>query len=326
MMASAPPDGRPATGPASWPPTAPRQGVELSTAALLGLLLAVFLGYVLAFVATSGRPPSASTWPSGSPSEIVLRGLVLPGAIGLGIAVGLVVALGWRRAAGLGSGSASPWGTVPVAVFGLAGIVTLSLPGAVADRGFTALLATGLFLAALCEEVMFRGFLQHGLTRRLGGPAAVTLGSALFSAAHVPSLATAKAPAGEVAVTLVVLFGFGVVLCRIRTATRSVWCATGVHALWNFVTVGAVMWASSRERVTTAFGLAKLGLVVTGLVLAARLGSGGVRPSVVSDLPRTGLGDRVATPLPPAPVGPPTPVAPSAPTGATTAGLPPPPL
>jgi hypothetical protein len=99
----------------------------------------------------------------------------------------------------------------------------------------------------------------------------VQVGSALFAAAHIPALVGQDVVQGGVGAALFVLFGFGVFLCRVRAATGSIWFASGVHALWNFITVGVVGLAFSIDDVPAAFVAIKLVPVVIGLVIAVRL-------------------------------------------------------
>ncbi|MGH2635780.1 MAG: hypothetical protein ACRDHU_06525, partial [Actinomycetota bacterium] len=98
-----------------WPPTADPEGVDLSTGAVLGILAGVFLAELLAYVATAGSVLPAVS-PFGSPNETATRLLVVPAAISAAISLGLVLLLGWRRAAGLALGSMSPWGVVPLVI------------------------------------------------------------------------------------------------------------------------------------------------------------------------------------------------------------------
>jgi hypothetical protein len=69
---------------------------------------------------------------------------------------------------------------------------------------------------------------------------------------------------------LVVLFAFGVLMCRIRVSTESIWFASGTHALWNFVTFG-IAGAYTIDEFPAAFVLLKIASIVFGLVLAVRV-------------------------------------------------------
>jgi membrane protease YdiL (CAAX protease family) len=251
----------------SWPPTAEREKVELGVPAVIAILVGGWLLELIVFAITG--PGLAPPAPSDTPARFVTRLLVVPGAITVLISVSIVLVLGWHRAAGLGPGRASRWGIVPFGVLLVATVVTLGLPQvSEAGRGYAGLFFLGVLLAALAEEILFRGFLQHGLTRRIGGRRAVLVGSVLFSAAHIPTLVIQ----GQVdSTTFVVLFGFGVLLCKIRTETGSIWLPTGVHTLWNFVTFVVVGSVPSLEDISPAFIAVKVIPVLAGLVIAVRL-------------------------------------------------------
>lgn len=273
----------PATGQRAWPPTAGPQRVELSIPAVLGILLAVYAAQMAVFLAAADG--TSAFWAFGSVTEAAVRAFVVPSVIGCAIAVGVVLVLDWQRPAGLLAGTGSRWGVIPLALFLVAGVVTLGLPGAARDPGFAATLAIGFLVAAVFEEVLFRGFLLHGLARRLDAPVAVFVGSGLFAAAHMPGLVSARTPGIQILISLLALFGLAVLLCRIRAVTGSVWIASAVHALWNFITVGAIVWSASPGVVLPALGTLKLGAAVTGLVLAVRLGLGSGRIVAVPPMP-----------------------------------------
>lgn len=259
----------------AWPPTAEREAVELSTAAVLGILVGAVLLELLVFVGAAGSGLRAVS-PFGPGTDPVFRNLVVPGAITLGISVGLVLALGWQRAAGITRGKPSRWGTIPLCVLWIGAVLTMgrvaaSMPGGTIPW----IVLLGLAFAAVAEEVLFRGFLLHGLTRSMGGRAAVLLGSATFAAAHLPSLVASRVDGGTIGITVLVLFGLAILLCRIRTETGSIWFCSGVHTLWNFVTLG-VVGRGVFGGLSLAIVALKLTPVVVGLVLAVRLFRGRV--------------------------------------------------
>jgi membrane protease YdiL (CAAX protease family) len=198
---------------------------------------------------------------------------------------------------------------VPLAVFAIVTAVTIATSrGPSGGSGFVGIVLVGLFLAALAEEVLFRGLLLHGLTRRLGGRQAVLLGSALFSAGHLPSLLSVDLAASDIVISLVVLFGLGVLLCRIRVATGSIWFASGVHTLWNFVTIAVVASLPADGDVPMAFALIKLVPIVVGLRLAVGVARSPRPSDAIPPLPAF-----APTLVPGAAVRPYTPVSPAAP-------------
>ncbi|MGZ8607629.1 MAG: CPBP family intramembrane glutamic endopeptidase [Actinomycetota bacterium] len=260
-----------------WPPVAERGGAELSLGAVLAIAAGALVAEFLVFEAAANVAPFSAAW-SSSPSAAVARQLLLPAALATGVSLGVVLMLGRHRAAGLGIGHASPWATVPLGFLLAGAVLTLTVPGVTSQgKALLALIGAGLVLAAASEEILFRGFLQHGLTRHLGGATAVVLTSAIFAAAHVPSLVRSETPGGAIVGSLVVIFGLGMVLARIRAETGSVWPATGVHALWNIVTIGWVASPSGGSSLQPAFAVLKLVPVIVGIALAIRLSRGGHR-------------------------------------------------
>lgn len=243
--------------------------MELSVPAVLAILVVGWLLLLIIFAAAGpGLTPPIPSDPD-PPTLLVTRQLVVPSAITVVMSLGIVFLLGWHRAAGLGIGTASRWGIVPFATLLVASVVTLGLPQVSEARpGFVGLFFLGLLLAALAEEILFRGFLHHGLTRQMGGRRAVLVGSLLFAAAHIPTLVIQRQLD---LMTLVAMFGFGVLLCRIRAATGSIWLPTGVHTLWNFVTIVAIGSIRSPEDPAVFLGLFEFVLIVVGLVIGVRL-------------------------------------------------------
>jgi membrane protease YdiL (CAAX protease family) len=241
--------------------------MELSVPAVVAILIGAWLLLLVIFAAAG--PGLAPPTPSGSKTGFVTRQLVVPSAITVVMSLGIVFLLGWHRVVGLGIGRVSRWGIVPLATLVVGTAVTLGLPQvAEAGPGFVGLFFLGLLMAALAEEILFRGFLQHGLTRHIGGRRAVLIGSLLFAAAHIPSLIVQRQLDP---VTLVGLFGFGVLMCRIRSATGSIWLPTGIHTLSNFVIIVALGSVRSPEATAAFLAMTQFIPIVVGLVIGVRL-------------------------------------------------------
>jgi membrane protease YdiL (CAAX protease family) len=244
--------------------------MDLSVPAVVAILVVGWLLLLVIFAAAGHGLGLAPPPPSDSRVLFVTRQLVVPSAVTVVMSLGIVFLLGWHRVVGLGIGRASRWGIVPLAALVVATVVTLGRPE-VAEAGprFVGLFSLGLLLAALAEEILFRGFLQYGLTRRIGGRRAVLVGSLLFAAAHIPALIVQRQLNP---VTLVAMFGFGVLLCRIRAATGSIWLPTGVHTLSNFVIIVALGSVRSIEDDPVAFlAVFQFVLIVVGVVIGVRL-------------------------------------------------------
>jgi membrane protease YdiL (CAAX protease family) len=254
----------------SWPPAADREGMELSVPAVLAILVIGWLLLLVIFAAAGPGLGLTPPPPTDSPVRLVVRQLLVPSAVTVLMSLGIVFLLGWHRVVGLGIGKASRWGIVPLAALVVATLVTLGLPEvAEAGPGFVGLFLLGLLLAALAEEILFRGFLLHGLTRQIGGRRAVLVGSLLFAAAHIPTLVVQRQLNP---LTLVGLFGFGVLMCRARSATGSIWLPTGIHTLSNFVIIAVLESGRSLEEDPVVFlGLLQFALIVMGVVIGVRL-------------------------------------------------------
>lgn len=215
--------------------------MELSTGAVVLILVGTsFVTYVLTWAPPGVHGPMAAA-----------ARLVAVDAIRLALWLVVIGALAWWRPCGLGTGWRSLWGIVPFAVFGIAAFLGANLEAVPNGNGFLALLIGSDLLGALREEVAFRGFLLHGLTRRLGGARAVVIGSLLFALVHVPRYLREGRPPREMVALLLIAFGVGVFLCRVRVETGSIWFPAGIHALWNVV-VGVGGWSTPHGQLSGA--------------------------------------------------------------------------
>ncbi|MGH2591228.1 MAG: lysostaphin resistance A-like protein [Actinomycetota bacterium] len=255
-----------------WPHSARPHGVDLSATGILTILLGMTaLAYLLIWALPQGLN---ATGVAGRLA--VIHGLEL--ALWLSI-VGL---LGWWRAAGLAAGSASPWGIVPVTAFCLAILLGARLTDALPYGAGYLFFVISDCLGAIREEVAFRGFLLHGLTRRLGGTSAALVGSMLFAVYHVPRYLREQIPLTEMAALLLVAFGVGVFLCRVRAETGSIWIPAAIHTFWN-VLVGVGIWVFPDG--DPAFGFRALqaapfavGIVMALLLLMPQRGAAATKP------------------------------------------------
>lgn len=266
-----------------WPPQAERSGPELSIGAVLGVVLGMYLISWLVWTVTAGLPFTIVSWRYEPTATSIVGQVIAPSLTELLLWLLVLSALGWWRAAGLVVGSASVWGIVPLGLFCISGMLAAVLSD-IASRGagVVVLATVGFLLAAFVEELAYRGFLAHGLTRRIGGTGAVLLGSSVFAALHIPTLLGQDA---EIIRSIAGLFGFGVVLCRIRASTGSLWFPTAVHALHNLTTVGVVIWAFPGGQVPEAFALLNAGVNGMGMLLAIGLVIRSIVPPPKRDLP-----------------------------------------
>ena len=136
-----------------------------------------------------------------------------------------------------------------------------------------------VFVAPLCEETVFRGFLQQPLVARLGPAWGIGITAVAFSALHLDPIGFLPR------VELGILFGW------LYLRTGSLWASMIAHAVNNGVAAvlflvaggGSLAGASSAPAgsMRGLFGLMGLGLlagVPLVVALSRRLGPAGVRP------------------------------------------------
>jgi membrane protease YdiL (CAAX protease family) len=129
------------------------------------------------------------------------------------------------------------------------------------------LVAIGIVLvAAVTEELLFRGFIQRIFQRNMSGPLAVVLAGLLFSLAHFnPPLIPGTAALG-------ILFGY------LFYRTGSLWYPIAGHAIYNLVMLVRLNEATEEEIVAmkavppdTRWTLLSLAVLVPALWLLHRL-------------------------------------------------------
>ncbi|HZC44008.1 MAG TPA: type II CAAX endopeptidase family protein [Acidobacteriaceae bacterium] len=95
----------------------------------------------------------------------------------------------------------------------------------------------GVFIAPICEEIAFRGFLYPSLRPWTGRILAAILTSVPFAFLHAQQVAHAWGP-------LSLVFLVSMVLVWVRDRTNSVACSALVHACYNFSIFAAIFYAS----------------------------------------------------------------------------------
>ena len=84
-----------------------------------------------------------------------------------------------------------------------------------------------LFLAALSEELMFRGYFMNMMEKHLNKFWSIILSSILFSLFHIfnPNLSL---------IAMIEIFAAGVVMAYAYAQTKSIWFVTVLHFSWNY--------------------------------------------------------------------------------------------
>ena len=229
-----------------------------------------------------------------------LAGLVAGGRFSAGRTLGIAFV---PPAAALLAGLAGVI-AVPAVLFATARFATLppaveeffvELLRADSPRELGTVLVVAALIPAVCEELLFRGWLQRALARRIGGPFAVVLAAVAFGLIH----GVERGPTAA---------GFGLMLGWLALRSGSVAPAIAAHAAVNTAAVlianadlGAVVGdtgaMSTPEEIPAAVALASAGLTLAVLLLFHR---------VCPPAPAAG-DDGSATPLSPVKPDPPRP-------------------
>ena len=209
--------------------------IFLAAFILLAILLTNLLRII--YVLTGPHGPSGA---ADIVAEFVYRGALLAAALGAGyFCARLLEGLPWRS---LGLTLHAGW--LRDLIFGFAiGFATLVVAVAIASRGLKFSLGnTGwwwivrsglgsgalLFVAALAEEAMFRGYALQTLTRAKLAWLGVLLTSVPFALGHLTN------PNVVPGVTFANTAVAGVWLAAAYLRTRSLWLPLGVHWAWNW--------------------------------------------------------------------------------------------
>lgn len=246
-------------------------GVELSTGGLLGIAVGADLLGSAVMLALAGGPLAYLSWIYDPDPRTALGQLLVPSVVVSLAWLAIVSALGWRRAVGLRRGTLSAWALVPLGALWVA-VLWAAGSTEVTDRAadYLVVMVVGLFAAAFLEELVYRGYLLHGFTRRYGGAVAVLVSSGLFAVAHLPAFLLDPEPPLVVLLLVVEIFLFGVAMCRVRAATGSLWMPTAIHALSN-VTTAQIIWVPPLGRVDPIPVVAKVLPFALGLLALVEL-------------------------------------------------------
>jgi membrane protease YdiL (CAAX protease family) len=250
------------------PFSAERRGIDLSTGSVLAVMVAMtVLTYLL-------------TWVSSSDVGLTAGWLLAGEVLKLGFWLCVLGVLGSWRTSGLVRSQGSSGIVFPLAALSSAtALLVAGEPGMAAGAATVLPLVVAIFLGAVREEVAFRGFLLHRLTERLGARSAVLVTSVFFAAYHLPRYLREHRSPAEMAAMLVVAYGVGVFLCRVRIETGSIWLPAIIHGLWNLLAdVGH--WTFPQGQLPGAYVALHTAPFALGIVMALLLvvpgGLGGV--------------------------------------------------
>jgi uncharacterized protein len=141
-------------------------------------------------------------------------------------AMGLMRREGWTREAGLGV--ALGWGGIVACVLpiALAGGLMVTLWSTSRQMGLLLLNLLVLAVAAMAEEVAFRGYPFQRLIEAIGPTTATIVMATIFGLIHL------RNPGATSASTLVTVLS-GVLMATAYLQTRALWLPWGFHFAWN---------------------------------------------------------------------------------------------
>ncbi len=108
------------------------------------------------------------------------------------------------------------------------------------------LLSYGIFFtgfgAGIVEEMVFRGILMGAIEKRFNKTVAIIVPSVLFGFVHILGMGF-----NLLTCALVLVAGtmVGVMFSLIAATTKSVWNSAIVHAIWNIVIIGGIIWTGT---------------------------------------------------------------------------------
>ncbi len=221
---------------ATWPSQAPRRPRVNRLSSLFYFLLSVIYFLIAQRIANS----AANGLSSGDWKELIYRCillfLLLVGFWAMGYAfqrqrtplksMGLV-----RRPTALrefGVGAAFGWGAMVVCVLPIAlfGGITITFWTGPRQFGLLGIDLAALLVAALSEEVAFRGYPFQRLIEAMGPVMATLVISAIFGVEH---LGNPDATMASTMVTVIAGWLFAIAYLR----TRALWLPWGLHFAWN---------------------------------------------------------------------------------------------
>lgn len=198
-----------------------------------------FVALLAAYIAAQfGRAWAIRHAPAGSADWASLGAALLLAAALLGLYVGLVRSLERRAThelaprpgqvvAGMVLGLA-----LFASVFGLLHAVGVARWLGISARFDAIPMLSAAILAAVGEELAFRGGLFRILEERFGTATALTVSAALFGLLH------ALNPGATVLSTVAIALEAGVLLAAAYALTRNLWFPIGLHLGWNFTEGG----------------------------------------------------------------------------------------
>jgi membrane protease YdiL (CAAX protease family) len=202
-----------------------------------------------------------------------VRSIVVPIGLGAAFLAVAVTVLGWWHPVLFDDGRTGPaWAIAVPVLFLLAGLLGLTqVDWRSANRSVLPALALGTLLVGFAEEVLTRGVLVVGGREQGWSPLTVFLMSTgLFAILHGLN-AFFGLPWQGALVQIGVAFVGGTAFYVTRLSTGTLIAGILIHALWDFVTIGALATGSKAKPavLATAFLSYVLGIVAIVVILVS---------------------------------------------------------
>lgn len=195
------------------------------------ILLAAYIGAQFGYLLAGRYPPGGADW-------VLLAAGLLLSAVLLALYVGLVRLLERRAARELAPATTQAVAGIILgvalfsSVFGLLHVIGVARWLGVSARFDVIPVLAASILAAVGEELAFRGGLFRLLEESFGTTIALAVSAALFGLLHGLN------PGATVISTASVALEAGVLLAAAYALTRNLWLPIGLHLGWNFTEGG----------------------------------------------------------------------------------------
>jgi uncharacterized protein len=202
--------------------------------------LLVFFAVLLAgdIAAQLGRIWVSGHAPTGSADWILIGAALVLAAALVGLYVALVRSMEGREARELAPGAIHGLAGVILglalfsSVFGLLHLIGVAQWQGIAARIDVAPMLAVSIIAAVGEELAFRGALFRIIEERFGSATALVISAAVFGLLH------ALNPGATIVSTTAIALEAGILLAAAYALTRNLWFPIGLHLGWNFTEGG----------------------------------------------------------------------------------------
>jgi membrane protease YdiL (CAAX protease family) len=205
----------------------------------------------------------------GDSTGNIIKGIVAAVGLAVLVLIGLTSWLGWWRPAMREERRVAPRWTlvVPVVMLVIALLNVVSIDYSAMSATWVVSLALGVALVGFGEELVTRGVALVGFRGRFSEVGAWAASSTIFALLHAMNMLFGQSVAAT-AQQMVMAFLLGSALYVVRMSTGTLVAGMGIHAVWDFGSVGMGGSGADQNALTLVGGLTNNLLMLTGLVAA----------------------------------------------------------